>query len=107
MTVNKSVTLENVTTHNKIKKLHYTVIQLVLLKKLLTRVSLLWRYLSFIYQQGMPSPRDSYTLLKWVCHLLAVWPWDYLRSLNLSLFICELDFIITIFWGGGFQAFWQ
>lgn len=45
MTVNKSVSLENVTTHNKIKKLHYTVIQLVLLKKLLTRVSLLWRYL--------------------------------------------------------------
>lgn len=43
MTVNKSVSLENVTTHNKIKKLHYTVIQLVLLKKLLTRVSLLWR----------------------------------------------------------------
>lgn len=42
----------------------------------------------------MPPPRDSYTLLKWVCHLLVVWPWDYLRSLNLSLFICELDFII-------------
>lgn len=30
MTVNKSVSLENVKSHNKIRKLHYTVIQLVL-----------------------------------------------------------------------------
>lgn len=63
MTVNKSVSLENVKSHSKIRKLHYTVVQLLLLKKntiINTCVSSLAVYFIYLSVKLVLSRRELY-----------------------------------------------